>query len=133
MRAPDIVCGRPISSSTTPLMKSPRIPLSDASDDVSRSVLQANLVAVLAISRDATPALCVGRPIVLISSIQTRASLPRPVPYVTAKGGIASMSRALAAEVAPFGIRVNGIAPGAVATPGMWERSSLESSVNGVV
>lgn len=38
--------------------------------------------------------------------------------YCASKGGIVAMSQAIALELAPFGIRVNCIAPGAIDTPG---------------
>ena len=37
-------------------------------------------------------------------------------PYVTAKGGLVALTRALARELGPSGIRVNGVAPGAFPT-----------------
>ena len=43
--------------------------------------------------------------------------MPRNAPYCAAKGGLRMMMRTLAAELAPHGIRVNNIAPGAIATP----------------
>jgi NAD(P)-dependent dehydrogenase (short-subunit alcohol dehydrogenase family) len=39
------------------------------------------------------------------------------VHYCASKGGIAAMSQALAIELAPYNIRVNAIAPGAINTP----------------
>lgn len=36
------------------------------------------------------------------------------VPYDTSKGGVESFTRALALDLAPFGIRVNAVAPGAI-------------------
>ena len=38
--------------------------------------------------------------------------------YCASKGGITAMSQAMALELAPFGVRVNCIAPGAIDTPG---------------
>jgi len=38
--------------------------------------------------------------------------------YCASKGGITAMSQAMALELAPFGIRVNCISPGAIDTPG---------------
>jgi len=38
--------------------------------------------------------------------------------YCASKGGIVAMAEAMALELAPYGIRVNTIAPGAIATPG---------------
>ena len=39
--------------------------------------------------------------------------------YCASKGGIVAMSQAMALELAPLGIRVNCIAPGAIDTPGV--------------
>ncbi len=43
--------------------------------------------------------------------------------YCASKGGITAMSEAMALELAPFNIRVNCIAPGAIATPGATNTS----------
>lgn len=37
--------------------------------------------------------------------------------YVTAKGGIAGLTRSMAVELGEYGVRVNGISPGATETP----------------
>jgi NAD(P)-dependent dehydrogenase (short-subunit alcohol dehydrogenase family) len=39
------------------------------------------------------------------------------LPYSTAKGGLVNMTRCLAADLAPKGVRVNAIAPGFIDTP----------------
>lgn len=42
---------------------------------------------------------------------------PGAAAYAAAKGGLLTYTKALAKELAPHGIRVNGIAPGVIATP----------------
>ena len=48
--------------------------------------------------------------------------------YCASKGGITAMSQAMALELAPFGIRVNCIAPGAIDTPGASTTSMDEKT-----
>jgi NAD(P)-dependent dehydrogenase (short-subunit alcohol dehydrogenase family) len=55
--------------------------------------------------------------IVNFGSISWHLGLPDLVLYETAKAGIEGMTRALARELGPFGIRVTCIAPGNVKTP----------------
>ncbi|GAA2381697.1 SDR family NAD(P)-dependent oxidoreductase [Nonomuraea africana] len=54
--------------------------------------------------------------IVNVSSHQARQAVPGCLPYVTAKAGVEGMTRALAVEYGPRGIRVNAVAPGSVDT-----------------
>lgn len=55
--------------------------------------------------------------IVNFGSISWHLGLPDLVLYETAKAGIEGMTRALARELGPFGIRVTCVAPGNVRTP----------------
>lgn len=50
--------------------------------------------------------------IVNIASVQALQSLPGASAYAAAKGGIIAMSRALALEAAPSGVRINTVLPG---------------------
>ncbi|RIK46433.1 MAG: hypothetical protein DCC57_15470, partial [Chloroflexi bacterium] len=50
--------------------------------------------------------------IVNIASVHTLATLPEAAPYAAAKGGVEMMTKALAIEFAPYGIRVNAVSPG---------------------
>jgi len=58
--------------------------------------------------------------IINIASIamgQTGVGFPSLVHYCASKGGIVAMTEALALELAPYGIRINAISPGAIETP----------------
>ena len=55
--------------------------------------------------------------IINIGSIQSFVALPNSAAYTTSKGGVRLMTKALAIELGPMGIRVNAIGPGFTATP----------------
>jgi 2-deoxy-D-gluconate 3-dehydrogenase len=63
-------------------------------------------------------AVAAGRPlsIVNVSSVHSLAGMAGAGPYDAAKAGVVGMTRALAVELAPKGIRVNAVSPGAVRT-----------------
>lgn len=54
--------------------------------------------------------------IVNISSVSSKMALPGQSVYAATKGAINSMTATLAAELAPYGIRVNAVAPSFIAT-----------------
>ncbi len=55
--------------------------------------------------------------IINISSVHEDLAMPQNVPYCCAKGGIRMLMRTISLELAPYGITVNNIAPGAIHTP----------------
>jgi glucose 1-dehydrogenase len=55
--------------------------------------------------------------IINISSVHEDLPFPNFSPYCASKGGLKMLMRTLAIELAPFGITVNNIAPGAIETP----------------
>jgi len=57
-----------------------------------------------------------GGAIVNVSSHQARRAVPGALPYATAKAAIEGLTRALAVDYGPLGIRVNAVALGSIAT-----------------
>ncbi|WP_440106784.1 SDR family NAD(P)-dependent oxidoreductase [Streptosporangium sp. H16] len=83
------------------------------------NLIAANLnAAVVGCATAVRRFLAAGTPgaIVNVSSHQARQAVPGCLPYVTAKAAVEGMTRALAVEYGPHGIRVNAVAPGSVDT-----------------
>jgi NAD(P)-dependent dehydrogenase (short-subunit alcohol dehydrogenase family) len=58
-----------------------------------------------------------GGRIVNIGSTSGHRGRPRAVAYSAAKGGVANLTRAMAVQLAPYGIRVNSISPNKTGSP----------------
>lgn len=67
-----------------------------------------------------------GGAIVNVASAQATASQRNVVAYTASKGAIVAMTRAMAVDHAPDGIRVNSVSPGSVDTP-MLRQSAREA------
>jgi len=55
--------------------------------------------------------------VINIGSIQSFVALLNYAAYTTSKGGVRALTKALAIELSPHGVRVNAIGPGMIATP----------------
>jgi 3-oxoacyl-[acyl-carrier protein] reductase len=55
--------------------------------------------------------------IVNVASISMFFGFPRRLPYITTKAALGGLTATLAVEWAPYGVRVNAVAPGMVETP----------------
>ena len=54
--------------------------------------------------------------IINMSSVNAELAIPNQVPYVVSKGGINQLTKVMALNLAPYGVRVNGIGPGTILT-----------------
>lgn len=86
-----------------------------------RRVLDTNLTAAMVLGRDAARDMATRRSgaIVNMASIQEDLPVSTHAPYVTSKGGLSALTRAMAVEFSPLGIRVNAVAPGVIDSPPM--------------
>ncbi|MBF9046977.1 SDR family oxidoreductase [Rhodobacterales bacterium LSUCC0031] len=66
--------------------------------------------------------------ILLTSSVSGLFGFPWRTPYVAAKWGIVGLTKALASELGPAGVRVNAICPGAVEGPRMDRVVAMEAA-----
>jgi NAD(P)-dependent dehydrogenase (short-subunit alcohol dehydrogenase family) len=85
----------------------------DQGPDAFRETVEANLSAPYACARAVAARMpAAGGAIVFVTSIGSRQAFPDNPGYVAAKGGLAALTRALALDLGPRGIRVNALAPG---------------------
>jgi NAD(P)-dependent dehydrogenase (short-subunit alcohol dehydrogenase family) len=82
-------------------------------------VLDVNLTGVFLTCRAAARAMVTaghGGKLVLIGSVNSSVALPGQAAYAASKGGVLLLGRALAVDLAPYGINVNVVGPGVTAT-----------------
>jgi gluconate 5-dehydrogenase len=79
-----------------------------------RALQSANFDGPFLVTRAVLPAMKARRrgKIINVCSIASDLGRPNIVAYAASKGGLKMMTRALAVEVAPFNVQVNGISPG---------------------
>ena len=94
--------------------------LADMSEDLWDRVMGVNLKSVYLCSQAALPLMRRrgrGRIINLTSVAARNGGGPGSVAYATAKGGVSTLTRAMAKELVGENILVNGVAPGIITTP----------------
>lgn len=82
------------------------------------TVLNVNLRGTFLCSKAAVPFLAEHRgAIVNIASVHAQATVEGFASYAASKGGVVALTRAMAIEFAPKGVRVNALSPGTIDTP----------------
>lgn len=84
-----------------------------------QNIVRTNQTAVFALSREVGKHMVERHAgvIIMISSMASHYGIPGVIAYTAAKAAVEGMTRALAVEWSPHGVRVNCIAPGFIATP----------------
>jgi len=86
----------------------------EVTDEEFQNILTTNVTAVFAMSREVVKQMLAKGSgcIINISSMAAQYGLPKVIAYSASKTAIDGMTRAMAVELSPKGIRVNAIAPG---------------------
>ncbi|HSV11964.1 MAG TPA: SDR family oxidoreductase [Hanamia sp.] len=90
----------------------------EVTDEDFQKIMLTNVQSIFTISREVVKSMIENKngSIVNISSMASQYGLPKVIAYSASKGAIEAMTRAMAVELSPKGIRVNCIAPGFIAT-----------------
>ena len=100
-------------------------PLEELPEDGWRASIDGNLTATFLTIKSVLPGMKARKSgnIITLSSAAARRPYPQsPIPYAAAKAGIQILTRVLAAQAGPFGIRANCIAPESILTERNIER-----------
>ena len=87
------------------------------------AILRTNLTSVFFTVQSLLPLMGDGGAIVLNGSVMREIGSPGSAAYSATKAGVTGMAKVFAAELAPRGIRVNTVIPGATRTP-IWTRGA---------
>ncbi len=104
-----------------------KAPLADWSPAEIREIVDVNLIGPILGIRAVSPVMPSGSSIINIASTAALRGFGGALPYASSKWGLRGASRSAAIELAPLGIRVNCVCPGAVDTP-MIDAPSLDLS-----
>jgi len=90
----------------------------EVTDEEFQSVITTNLSSVFAMSREVVKQMLKQKSgsIINISSMAAQYGLPKVIAYSASKTAIDGLTRAMAVELSPKGIRINAIAPGFIYT-----------------
>ena len=91
----------------------------EVTDEDFQKILLTNVTAIFSLSREVVKCMIEKNSkgsIINISSMASQYGIPKVIAYTASKSAIEGMTRAMAVELSPRGIRVNCIAPGFIAT-----------------
>ncbi|MDR6819633.1 NAD(P)-dependent dehydrogenase (short-subunit alcohol dehydrogenase family) [Neorhizobium sp. 2083] len=114
-------------------------PLGQTTFEQFNRIISTNLTAVFFTVQSALPHLNEGASVILNGSVHAVLGAPGWSAYAATKAGVRAMTRNLASELAPRGIRVNQVTPGGTKTP-IWSpfaqtddaMSALEEKLGGM-
>ncbi len=112
----------------------PTAPVEEVTLDDWRACLAVNLDGAFLAVKHAAPLMKAARSgsIIVTSSTAGQYGYPNRAPYAAAKWAVIGLTKTLAMELGPFGIRANAICPGAVEGPRMEGVLAREAAAKGM-
>ncbi|QMU31301.1 SDR family NAD(P)-dependent oxidoreductase [Adhaeribacter radiodurans] len=91
----------------------------EVTDAEFQAIIQTNLVGLFALTREVAKGMVERRAgsIIMITSMAAMYGLPLVTAYSASKSAVLGMTRVLASDLSPHGVRVNAIAPGFIQSP----------------
>lgn len=112
----------------------PMSPLFETTEDLLDKVLCLNLKGPFLFSQAAAQVMIdagKGGKIINLASTDGIRPTDAMIHYSASKGGVIMLTKALALELAPHGIRVNAVAPGGIITPGTMDTQDVLLKITG--
>ena len=97
-----------------------RVPVRDLTEEIWDDVMDLNLKSAMVCAQAVMPAMVERKRGTIVNVVSIAGRNGGGVgagPYSTAKGGLITFTKALAKELAPYGVRVNAVSPGVIDTP----------------
>jgi NAD(P)-dependent dehydrogenase (short-subunit alcohol dehydrogenase family) len=90
----------------------------EVTDEEFAEVVRTNQLAVFSLTREVAKKMTDRKRgnIIMISSMAAQYGIPKVIAYTAAKSAVEGMTKALAVELSPLGLRINCIAPGFIET-----------------
>jgi 3-oxoacyl-[acyl-carrier protein] reductase len=94
----------------------PYVPMGQFTHDNFRTLMEVNVFGAFNVLTEAAKDVLDGGSIIGITTSMVRNAVPGGGPYTATKAAVESLLRSMGKELGPRGVRVNGVAPGAVDT-----------------
>ena len=91
----------------------------EVTDNDFQSILNTNLAGLFSLTREVAKCMVERKKgsIIMITSMAAIYGLPDVAPYAASKSGLLGLTRSLATDLSPSGVRINAIAPGFIVSP----------------
>lgn len=110
----------------------PPTTLENYTEDTYRRIFDVNVLGVVNVTAACMPYMRSGASVLNFASVDAFTVSPGQLLYGASKAAVVMLTKEMALELAPKGIRVNGIAPGWVDTPGNAATGRMEAAAKSI-